>query len=285
MKSFFPLILIFIFSSFFTACSKDDVQEQEGTVARSIPNLSYGNNTRHKMDIYLPADRSTTKTKTILLIHGGGWTSGAKEEMSGAVDSIRKMLPEYATVNVGYRLAADGTTNVFPAQENDIKAAVEFYLAKSDEYEVSKDLVMVGASAGAHLALLHAYKNDPQRRVKAVADFFGPTDLEAAWSYGGLAHILLWQVTGKTFDQAPELYRNSSPVNFVTAQSPPTIMFQGGVDIVVPPDQTNRLEAKLNAAGVKNQKVFYPAEGHGFTDPNLRDALQKTVAFIRENVR
>ena len=205
--------------------------------------------------------------------------------MTAVVDSLKKRLPNYAFINLNYRLAVNNAINVFPTQENDVKTAIELYLSKSSTYEISKDIIVLGASAGAHLAMLHSYKNDPDKHVKVVVDLFGPTDLVAAWNEGFLQQFALTVVTGKTYAQDPAIYTQSSPVSFITAQSPPTIAFHGGMDIVVNPAQTNLLIAKLNSMGVPNQFVFYPNEGHGFSQANNIDAITKTLIFISKYVK
>lgn len=247
-------------------------------------NVEFGSDTQQKMDIFLPAGRTVNATKTIVVIHGGSWTSGDKSEMTEVVDSLKKRLPNYAFINLNYRLAVNNAINVFPAQENDVKTAIEFYLGKSSTYEISKDIIVLGASAGAHLAMLHSYKNDPEKHVKVVVDLFGPTDLVAEWNEGLLPQLALMAVTGKTYDQDPAIYTQSSPVNFITAQSPPTIALQGGMDYIVTPAQTNILIAKLNSVGVSNQLVFYPNEGHGFSQANNTDAITKALIFIAKYV-
>ena len=247
-------------------------------------NVGYGSDSQQKMDIFLPAGRTVNATKTIVVIHGGSWTSGDKSEMTEVVDSLKKRLPNYAFINLNYRLAANNTINVFPAQENDVKTAIEFYLGKSSAYEISKDIIVLGASAGAHLAMLHSYKNDPDKHVKVVVDLFGPTDLVAEWNEGFLPQLALMAATGKTYDQDHAIYNQSSPVNFITAQSPPTIALQGGMDYIVTPAQTNILITKLNSMGVSNELVFYPNEGHGFSQANNTDAITKTLIFIAKYV-
>ena len=247
-------------------------------------NVEFGSDAKQKMDIYLPAGRSVNTTKTIVAIHGGGWTGGDKSEMTVIVDSLKRRLPNYAFINLNYRLAANNTINVFPAQENDVKTAVELYLSKSALYEISKDIIVVGASAGAHLAMLHSYKNDPDKHVKAVVDFFGPADLVAEWNEGLLLQLVLVAATGKTYTQDPAIYTQTSPVNFINSQSPPTIALQGGMDFIVTPAQTNILIAKLNKMNVPNQLVFYPTDGHGFSPANNIDALNKILSFISKYV-
>ncbi len=242
--------------------------------------VSYGSQLLQKMDIDLPAGRTVVSTKTIVVIHGGSWIEGDKVDMTFVVDSIKKRNPAYAFINLNYRLAINGANDVFPAQELDIKSAIEFYLAKSAEYNISKDLIVLGASAGGHLALLHSYKNDPNKHVKAVVDFFGPTDLVAIWNEGFLIQFGLIVVTGASYTSNPSIFIQSSPINFVTPQSPPTIALQGGLDDIVLPEQTTMLITKLNANKVANQVVYYPLEGHGFSDANNTDALNKIMPFL-----
>jgi len=278
------IIPVFSLVLLFASCNTEELTLNSKESATYL-NVGFGSNEQQKMDIFLPAGRMVSTTKTVVVIHGGSWTSGDKSEMTAVVDSMKKRLPDYAFINLNYRLAANNTVNVFPAQENDVKTAIEFYLSKSSSYEISKNIIVLGASAGAHLALLHSYKNDPDKHVKAVVDLFGPTDLVAEWNEGLLQQLALMAATGKTYSQDPAIYTQSSPVTFVSAQSPPTIALQGGLDFVVTPAQTNILIAKLNSAGVPNELVFYPNEGHGFSQSNNTDALTRVVSFISKYVK
>lgn len=265
-------------------CKKETEAPDLPAPAVSYTNIAYGSEARQIMDIFLPEGRTVQNTKTIFIIHGGGWTGGDKADMADAVAYLKKELPLYAFVNVNYRLAYNNTVNVFPAQEEDIKNAVAFYLNKSGEYGVSEDMVMGGASAGAHLAMLHGYKNDPAKHVKAVIDFFGPTDLVALWNGGLIQQLALLGAVGRLYTDNPEIYVNSSPLNFITPQSPPTIALQGGADFVVIPAQTTSLIDKLTEHGVKSELVYYPLESHGWTGANLLDSYSKIIAFIKEYV-
>lgn len=277
-------LLVFFIVLLFSSCETETLVP-DSNVSVAFTNVKFGNDSQQKMDVYLPAGRTADVTKTIVIIHGGAWTGGDKSEMTTVVDSLKRRLPNYAFINLNYRLAANGSVNVFPSQEQDVKAAIEFYLSKSAVYEISKDLIVFGGSAGAHLALLHSYKNDPDHHVKAVVDFFGPTDLVALWNEGFLPQLALMTVTGKTYAEDPAIYTQSSPVNFIRSTSPPTIALHGGVDYVVSPAQSNILINKLNSMGVPNQLVVYPNDGHGFSQINNSDALNKTLSFISKEVK
>jgi dipeptidyl aminopeptidase/acylaminoacyl peptidase len=96
--------------------------------------------------------------------------------------------------------------------------------------------------------------------------------------------ILLNAVIGATPTTNSNLYIQSSPINFVTAQSPPTIVLHGAVDIIVPASQSASLNVKLTISRVTHEYIVYPAEGHGWFGANLTDSFNKIQAFLAANV-
>ena len=263
---------------FISSCKKDDGVEEDMPV--STLNVSYGTNARQKMDVYLPANRSTSATKVIIMIHGGGWNTGDKSDFNQYVDSLKKREPAYAIFNINYRLA--NPPDLFQAQENDVKAAVEFIYNNRAQYRISDKFVLVGASAGGHLALLQGYKHTAPVKVKAIIDFFGPTDLIEMYNNppNPLVPPLLANVTGGTPTTQSFIYQISSPLNYVTNQSSPTLILHGGIDIVVSPSQSILLKNKLQANSVVHEYIFYPTEGHGWVGANLIDSFNKIQAFL-----
>jgi len=276
------LFILILFSLVSSSCKKDDSPEQDMSV--TMLNVSYGTNSQQKMDVYLPATRSTTDTKVMIMIHGGAWNSGDKTDFNEYVDSLKKREPTYAIFNINYRLA--NVSDLFPAQELDVRAAVDFIYNKRQEYKISDKFVLVGASAGAHLALLQGYKYSTPVKPKAIIDFFGPTDLVDMYNNppNALVQPLLVAVTGVT-PTANTLYTQSSPINFISSQSPPTMILHGGTDIVVAPSQSILLDTRLQTAGIIHQYFFYPTEGHGWVGANLSDSFNKIQAFLAANVQ
>ena len=280
MRSF--LLSLVMVGIFLSSCKKDDAKEEDMSV--TLLNVSYGTNAQQKMDVYLPASRSTTNTKVMIMIHGGGWNTGDKSDFNAYVDSLKRREPSYAIFNINYRLA--NTPDFFPAQEQDVKAALEFIYSKKGEYKISDKFVLVGASAGAHLALLQGYKYSTPVKPKAIIDFFGPTDLIELYNNppNPFVQPLLSSVTGATPASDNTLYTQSSPITFISSQSPPTMILHGGIDIVVSPSQSASLNTKLVMAGVIRQYILYPAEGHGWVGANLTDSFNKIQAFLAANV-
>lgn len=269
------------------SCQKTiDVNLNTSVAAKTILNVSYGSDAAQNMDVYLPANRSISGTTVLIMIHGGAWESGDKTDLAGYVDTMKNRLPGYAIFNINYRLSVNSST-VFPAQENDVKAAFDFIINKSSEYIISQKVVLLGVSAGGHLALLQGYKYDSPVKPEAIVSFFGPTDITDMYNNPASPLVppeAIAAIVGKTPSQDSLLYANSSPVNFVSPASPPTVLLQGGLDPLVRPQQAISLQLKLQAAGVINQYVFYPNEGHGWTGVNLTDSFNKIEAFLSANV-
>ncbi|MGB4843216.1 MAG: alpha/beta hydrolase, partial [Ferruginibacter sp.] len=249
-----------------TSCSKTDTGAGQGpgTIAeKTETNVSYGTDPLQVMDIYLPANRSVATTKVMILIHGGAWTIGDKSDFAANMDTLKKRIPDYAIFNINYRLAAFPATNTFPTQELDVKAAVEFIYGNRSNYLISDKIVLMGASAGGHLSLLHAYKYTSPVKIKAVVDFFGPTDMVDMYnnpgSFPALSVALL--LNGTPTSNAT-LYQQSSPLTYATAASCPTIILQGGLDpLVNATTQSLALHNKLTTAGATSELVPYPLGG------------------------
>jgi acetyl esterase/lipase len=278
MKQLFFSLLLFVFV---TGCQKEDTRQDNAE--KTMLDVAYGSDPAQKMDIYLPANRNTTETKVLVLVHGGSWSSGDKTELNEYLPVFKQRLPGYAIFNINYRLGQLPSTNPFPTQEMDVKAAFDAIVTKAEEYGFNREkMAALGVSAGAHLVLLQAYKNNTPK-LKAVVDMFGPTDLVAMYNGATtqLEQFILQSLLKGTPTTNAELYQTSSPINYVSAQSPPTLILQGGADPLVAPSQSTALKTKLEAANVPVQMVLYPTEGHGWTGANLTDSYNKIEAFLK----
>ncbi len=268
------------------SCQKETTNNTpESLPAQTINNVSYGSDPQQKMDLYLPAGRTDT-TKMVIMVHGGAWVEGDKADFNQFVPVLQQRLPGWAIANINYRLATT-FANHFPTQENDMKAAVDFLVQKSGNYNISQKIVLLGASAGGHMAMLQAYKNaSPQ--IKAVVNFFGPADMVTFFNSttDPTAQLGLQILMGGSPTTNAAMYQQSSPINFITPQAPPTIILHGDADAVVPYAQSQALQAKLQQQGVVHQLVTYPGLGHDIWPPaTMTDAFNKIELFIKANVQ
>jgi acetyl esterase/lipase len=281
------ILTLLISMSIFTSCQRNEhvFVKEDLSQPKTIHNVSYGKDTAQRMDVYLPANRSVNSTKSIILIHGGGWNSGSKNDFAAYIDSFQKRMPDYAIFNLDYRLV--NGSNLFPTQEHDVKTAIDLIVENSNQYHINKTkLVLLGTSAGGHLALLQGYKyNNP--KVAAIIDFFGPTDLVRMFQKPWHPYVpfVLQMITGTTPKQNLSLYQQSSPINYVSTHSAPTLIFHGGSDNIVNVSQSKSLKEKLDKAGVKNDLVIYPGKQHGWHGPALSNSFDRIESFLKLNVR
>jgi acetyl esterase/lipase len=211
-----------------------------------------------------PLDESPPSVPYVLVVHGGGWDSGQRNDFPQWDRAIASL--GYVVLDADYRLAP---SSHWPDQEADIKAAMDFtkYSGRAVRPDPNR-CVIFGRSAGAHLALAVSYlANDP--RIKGVIDFYGPADLFFAYEYGKPNDILksldlLKNFCGGTPDTAKAVYQEASPYFHVNTKTPPTLLVHGDIDALVWNKQSIRLSEQLRAAGRPYQFLELPWATHGF---------------------
>ncbi len=244
--------------------------------------VAYGDDDKQNFDVYLP-QQTKTKTPAIILIHGGSWTGGDKTNMTHWLKPLQTAFPGDAIFTINYRLASrEKMANAWPTQINDVDAAVTFIKNHAAEYNINtKQLILLGESAGAQLALVEGFNHDPNHNVKVVVDLFGPTDMADLYK----AHHELAILMQGTPEKIPAVYADAGVLQHVSKNSPPTIIFHGTADPVVPISESDSLSVKLNEARVPFSFIRYKGKGHGWPEPEMQDTYSKTIAFIKDYLR
>jgi acetyl esterase/lipase len=215
-------------------------------------NVTYGKvgERELQLDLYQPKGLAVP-VPGIVIIHGGGWGAGARQMLH--YYGVKLAERGYVAANISYRLTGEAP---YPAAVQDAKCAVRWMRANAAKYKVDPNkLAVLGGSAGGHLAMMVGYSSDVPKlegdgghkgvssRVQAVIDFYGPTDLTTPFARGmGVVQSFLG---GKTYDEAPDLYKEASPLAHLTKDDPPTLILHGTIDDIVPIDQADSLAAKL----------------------------------------
>lgn len=282
MRTYFNSFLLILFFGFLGCSSDNQVQEEtqgetkEPLEYQALTNVSYGDDPDQVYDIYLPENR-TLSTKIMILVHGGGWNAGDKSDMNGYRDLFLTQFPEMAIANINYRLA-DENNSPYPMQLNDISSMVDDLFAKKGDYVISEDIGFVGVSAGGHLSLLWSYAFDVDNNVQMVCSVVGPTNLtDEAYLNADFPEL---QEILDLYSSNQELLVDASPLFQATTSSPPTILFYGGVDPLVPISQGVDLNNRLEALNVIHEFTLYETEGHGWIGLNLLDTSLKLQLFI-----
>lgn len=267
----------------FQSCStKFKTVENEGS--KKMYNLKYGAEKQQRMDVFLPKTYDSEKP-VVMIVHGGAWKFGRKEHM--------KMIQEFLfkenipSINMNYRLLKKGI--LYTDQISDIGDAIK----KSNELATSwnvkpSNFVLLGESAGGHLALLYGYKN-PQHIKKLISmssptDFYSEKYLQS--KYGKRSKGIFQKVVGEKFQNNLESFKNASPIANIS--SIPTLIFQGDRDFMVNKDQGLALDSALTAQKIPHRLVYMEKSGHV---PRFvkwkRDSLifPNILSFIKEDFK
>jgi acetyl esterase/lipase len=198
-----------------------------------------------KLDIYKLKNLEEAKP-VLIFIHGGSWSKGNKSDyLPYLIDYAKK---GYVTVTVSYRLSGMAR---FPAAVQDVNSAVQWIRIHSEEHKINPDkIAVIGGSAGGHLAMMLAYSDTSCNRIQAAVNIYGPTDLTT--EYARNRHECL-QFLGKSYQEAPDLYQAASPRTYISPDDPPTLIFHGTIDSLVPVSQSDSLHKWLDQTGVPNE--------------------------------
>jgi acetyl esterase/lipase len=223
-----------------------------------------------KLDLYVPR-RAGTRMPIAILFHGGGWVTGSKDEI--ALDVLPYLAMGFAVANVDYRLARVAPA---PAAVQDSRCALRWVIRHAEQYGFdTQRLVLVGSSAGAHLALMAALApasagldglcpGDEPLQAAAVINFFGVVDVAALLGPPNPRDFAVgWIGDGP---QRLELARRMSPITYVRKGAPPIFTAHGDADPVVPFAQAKALHEVLDRLGVPNRLFPLRHGGHGQFD-------------------
>ncbi len=257
-----------------------------------------GDRTLHA-EIAMPKQAPAKPMPAVLWIHGGGWSGGSHKW--NAAESLA--LKGYFTASIEYRLTGEAK---WPAQIEDCKLAVRWLRANAQKYHVNPDKIGCwGSSAGGHLvACLGTMGDQPQleghggyegvsSQVQAVVDFCGPADFtqgSADFQGGATDHDApaLLGLFGVPFKEKMDLWKQGSPIAFVKKGDPPFLIVHGDKDKSVPHEQSEKLLAALQKAGVTAELLTVARGGHTMTaepgdapaEPNPVEVGKKVTAFL-----
>ena len=284
------LFFLLVFATLLVAARAEPV------VRKNLPFL--GPDRAEKMDAYLPPDSFARPVPAVVFIHGGGWTGGRRDQKIPT--NICRALAEngYAAFSIDYRLNAvfktdEGKTVVtkvaWPENLHDCKTAVRFVRRNAAEFGVDPDRIAVmGASAGAHLALLVAATKDSEKwntgglypevsnEIAAVVEFYGRHDVSRDRRH---------HFAGSTPEETEINVTEASPVTHLSASMPPVLAIQGDADKIVPVTYARELVARLKELGVPHDYVEIPGAGHSFDlQPPQQDLTPIVLDFLRRHL-
>lgn len=241
-----------------------------------------------KADVYIPSTGTSERFPAVLLIHGGGWLTGSKENQRMMAQHLAEN--GFVAVTAAYRL---GTEAEYPAGVLDLKDAIKWMRKNAKKYNINPEKIAVlGASAGGQLATLLGVTGDseiyktgnPQvsDKVQAIVNIDGilsfvHPDAEEGWM------AATW--LGGSRLEKPELWVEASPLEYVDEKTPPTLFvnssfprFHAGRDDLI---------KILSENGIFNAVYTLPNTPHSFwlMHPWFETTLEHTVNFLNKALK
>ncbi|WP_105565603.1 alpha/beta hydrolase [Microbacterium halophytorum] len=241
------------------------------------------------LDLHLPDARAggaeaEALAPVIVFLHGGGWRVGSRRmfvpKFSDAETFGRLTSAGFAVASVDYRLTGEA---LFPAQLDDVRAALDWLRASGGEHGIDASRMVVwGESAGGHLASLAGI--DRQLGVRGVVAWYPPTDLIAFRKPGpgDERPTREEQLIGGVIDDMPDAAALASPARLVHPDAPPFHVAHGDADEAVDLSQSELLVAALRREGAHAELQVVPGAGHMWQGLASLDAvMEPAIAFAR----
>ncbi len=254
---------------------------------------------RLSADIYSPAE-GNGPFPAIVMYFGGGWQNGRPALFAPLAQRLAQL--GYVTVVPEYRLSGEAP---FPAAVHDAKAAVRFTRKSARRFKVDPDrIACMGGSAGGHLAGFVGASNGVERfegagehrevssEVQAAIVMCGPMDLfdpvilarveKAVGNPNGDA--ILDFMGGEPPSKNKAIYREASPIFYVSAATPPMLFIDGENDR--PEIRYVDFRKKLDSFGKAHDFVLMPQGPHPFWvyEEWFEPTVQAVDAFLKKNM-
>ena len=240
-----------------------DVQKLKA--ARDGRRVQYGALAQQFGELRLPAGRGPHPVAVI--VHGGCWYSEYDlTHVAGFAEALNGL--GFATWAIEYRRVGDAGGG-FPGTFEDVAAGADFLrqLARTHPLDLTR-VVVVGHSAGGQLALWLAARGDAAAgaqarpsealRLRGVVSLAGVTDMKKFGPRcGGAAAKLL----GGSFDEVPDRYKQTSPVELLPARVPVRLV-HGAADDIVPVEMGRAYEAAARRVGGDVELAIVEGAGH-----------------------
>lgn len=266
--------------------------------ARALQDVEYGQASGQSLRLDANIPDGPGPYPAAIIVHGGAWVTGDKQR---SVRPLFKPLTDggVAWFSINYRLArtgdlaslisADGLA-ALSGGADDVRSAVEFIRSHAAEWNIDPArLVLIGESAGAHLASMAALK-PTGKPVQAVVAFYSPSDLaKLVDGSPRIPEALRRAVKGSPLEAMLMAgLRQLSPQTWITKDAPPFLMIHGTADQLVPFEQSETMCGALRGTGAACELFPVPGAGHGMnfweSQPPMLTYKSKMMEWVQERL-
>lgn len=307
------ILFIFLLLSIASSAQPKDIDNQKTAIVSSKHwlDVDYVGDgfIGHRLDIHLPKS-GKAPFPVVMAIYGSAFFSNSSKAAVFNDGWGQKLLENgFAVVSINHRSSRDA---IFPAQIQDVKAAIRFVRANSQQFSLDNSFIgITGWSSGGHLSALAGTTNTTRTdkingleidiegnlgkytqtgsQVNAVVDWFGPTDFLIMDQCGStMNHNDVKSpessLIGGPIQENKEKTALANPITYVNQSNPPFLIFHGDRDPLVPHCQSEKLFEKLQSVNVKSELVLVAGGQHGpgvMIDPYY----EKAIAFFKNELK
>ncbi|MBU2951872.1 alpha/beta hydrolase [Tamlana agarivorans] len=207
-------------ASMITPLSTEEIKYDENIVYKKT------NQRKLELDVYSPSKKSKKLKPAVILIHGGGWLMGQKENQRIMAQHLA--MKGYIGVSVSYRLSLEAP---YPAAVFDIKDAIKWVRKNAKKYKINPEKIAVlGADSGGLLATLagttsnleiFSTKEEVSDEIQAVINLDGMVSLVHRDSPEKNSMASIW-LNGSR-EKNEKAWKDASPLQYVGENSPPML--------------------------------------------------------------
>jgi acetyl esterase len=223
------------------------------------------------MDIYSPPGNDPASTHpAIVFFFGGGWSGGTIKQF----EPHAKYLSNKGLICflADYRVSGRQQTTPFESLK-DAKSAIRFIREHAADYNVDTSKIAAsGGSAGGHLAAATALaigfdESSDNLSVSCIPNalvLFNPVIDNGPGGYG--------------YERIGEKYKDFSPLHNIREGAPPTILFLGTEDNLIPVVTAEYYKTVMQKVGSRCDLMLYEGQGHGFFNSRNTEIYKQTLA-------
>ncbi|WP_157493816.1 alpha/beta hydrolase [Draconibacterium sediminis] len=222
------------------------------------------------MEVIYPEKVDSAKAcPAMVFFFGGGWIGGDRSQFLNHAKYFSKR--GLVCFLVDYRTRTKNNTTPFESLK-DAKSAIRFIRINSSNFGIDANKIIAsGGSAGGHLAAATAL----------ITDYNDDTD-DLSMSCIPNALVLFNPVIdngpgGYGYERIGDEYKSFSPLHNIRKGAPPTILFLGTNDNLIPVETANYYKKVMEKVGSICELYLYEGEGHGFFNYKNFENYKKTV--------
>ena len=257
------------------------------------PDIVYGTGAGEELQLDLAMPKGLDhRVPAIVLIHGGGWTGGKRQDMTEIMKRAAK--DGYVAATVSYRFTPK---HRFPSQIEDVKCAVRYLRANADALHIDPDRIgAIGISAGAHLSMMLGTLDsadgmegdggnpDQSSKVQAVVSFVGPINLVLSAYTETQEQILEAFFGGKPLSKLADC-RRASPLTYVSNDDAAMLLFFGTNDPLIAVDQAYQIADAMSESKIPGRVEILVGAGHGWGGQEFERTLRASMSFFDEHLK